>query len=168
VSEAYRLSQALAALHGGITSLRGEDGDLNIDVDALLPDEAADVETALLAVLRAAQMADAMADMAATMAANTKDRADRYKRRRDRLRGIAFAAMDALDKKRIEAPDLTASIAKGKPSLLVTDENSIPDEYWRSVRSVDKTAVTEAIKQGVVVPGAEISNGMPSISIRSR
>ena len=168
MSADYRLHLALSALHAGVATLRGEDADLNLDVDALLPDAAADVDAAILGVLRAARHATALSESAKAMADDLAERARRFKARSDRLKGIALGAMDAMQRKKIEAPDLTASVRNGVPGVVVTDETALPDSYWRTTRSVDKAALAETLKAGEVVAGAELSNGMPSIQIRSR
>jgi hypothetical protein len=168
MDNSWRLSQAIAALHGGIRSLREHDADLGVDINELLPEETAAVQDAIVGVLRAAKEADALSSAAAAMELDIAQRKVRFRVRTERLRGIAFAAMDALGIKKMELPDMTVSIQAGRPSLQITDEKTIPDQYWRVKRELDRTLIASELKEGVVIEGAELSNSMPHIVVRSR
>jgi hypothetical protein len=168
---AWQIEQAMSALMSGRAALLANDPDLAADEAAMsdaLRAETDDVFTLLHRMLRASVAARSMADAAEEMAANITARRDRYKRRADALRSTVFAAMDALGIPKIELPDLTASIARGKPAALITDEAALPDEYWRTTRAVNKAAINDAIKQGVVIPGVEMSNAIPSLQVRTK
>lgn len=43
-------------------------------------------------------------------------------------------------------------------SVLITDEDAVPDKYKKVVKTVSKTIVGEALKQGIEVAGAELSH----------
>lgn len=168
---AWQIEQAMSALMSGRAALLANDPDLAADEAAMsdaLRAETDDVFALLHRMLRASVAARSMADAAEEMAANITARRDRYKRRADALRSTVFAAMDALGIPKIELPDLTASIARGKPAALITDEQALPDEYWRTTRAVNKTAINDAIKQGVVIPGVEMTNAIPSLQVRTK
>lgn len=168
----YRLEQAMSVLLAGAERL-ADDPETGRD-EAMLADilgsdpATADAMDVLHRVLRAAVHARDMAEAADTRAKAIADRRDRYKRRAEMLRGVAFAAMDALGTRRVELPDLTASIAEGRPAVVVTDEAAIPSEYTRTVTTADKTALLHALRSGAEVPGATLSNGIPSIQIRTK
>ena len=168
---AWQIEQAMSALMSGRAALIANDPDLAADEAAMsdaLRAETEDVFALLHRMLRASVAARSMADAAEEMAANITARRDRYKRRADALRSTVFAAMDALGIPKIELPDITASIAKGKPAAIITDEAALPDEYWRTTRAVNKSAVNDAIKNGVVVPGVEMTNAIPSLQVRTK
>lgn len=120
------------------------------------------------AMLRAAIHANDMKAAAHTRSEILADRAERYANREATIRGAVFAAMDTLGLKRRELPDVTASIKAGTQSLAITDELAVPDNYWRITRTLDKAAIKAALKAGDTVPGAELSNGLPSLQIRSK
>ncbi|NBV20369.1 MAG: hypothetical protein EBS11_27890 [Janthinobacterium sp.] len=126
-----------------------------------------DVEELLARVLRAAVEAASMAKMATARINDMEARASRYANRAETLRATAFAAMDALQRTRIELPDLTASIKQNAPRVVITDETLIPAELTRTTVAPDKTAIKAALANGPVA-GAELSNSLPSISIRTR
>jgi hypothetical protein len=50
----------------------------------------------------------------------------------------------------------TVSLQKNPPSCEVTDESIIPTEYIKTVTSIDRKSILDAIKAGQAVPGAEI------------
>lgn len=167
----YRVEQALSAWHSARSRLLTEDADLAHDEAALselLGSEEGDVRDVLARLLRAACMATLMANSAGEMANEIKARQDRYKRRADSMRGTAFAIMDALGERRLELPDLTASIRAGTPSVIITDEAALPAEYIRITKAPDKAAILADLKQGVVVEGAQLSNGIPSLAVRTK
>ncbi len=164
----WRLSQALAALHGGIRNLREQDADLAVDINEALPDEAAAVQDAILGVARAAVQAERLSDLSAAAIKDQQDRKRRFDARNERLRGIVFAALEALGIRKIEAHDLTVNAIAGRSSVILTDETLIPADYWRVKREPDRTKIAEDLKVGVVIPGCELSNALPTIQIRSK
>jgi len=127
-----------------------------------------DVHTMLHRVIRAALEAESFADAVALRVKDLAERKARYERRAEQLRGVAFAVMDVLGEQKITQPDFTASIRAGSQRPTVVDEDAVPMEYKRTVISVDKVAINTAIKDGVVIPGVEMSNAFPSLSIRSK
>ena len=166
MSTPWQLQQAIFTLKTGAHRLAQEDPDLTVSVAEDLPEELAAVQNAVIAVARQAREARAMAEAAKAMADETAGRAARFMRRHDAMRGVLLAALDALGTRKIEGPDVTVSLRAGTPAPVITDEAQIPDAYWRTVRTLDKAALREDLKQGVVVDGAELANGLPSVTIR--
>lgn len=168
---AWQIEQAMSALMSGRAALLANDPDLAAD-EALLSEalkpEATDVYELLNRVLRAAVDARTMAEAADVRVKDLTARRDRYAKRAETLRGTAFSVMDALGLSRLELPDMTASIARGVPRPIVTNEEDIPDKYWRTTRSIDRVAVNDAIKQGVVIPGVEVTNVLPRLQVRTK
>lgn len=168
---AWAMEQAMSALMSGRAALIASDPDLAADEAALsdtLKTETDDVYALLHRVLLAAVEARTMADATDARVKDLTARRDRYKQRAETLRGTAFAAMDALGLTRLELPDLTASIARGRPVAIVTDETKLHDDYWRTTRAIDKAAINEAVKNGVVVPGVEMTNAIPNLQVRTK
>ena len=169
----FAIEQAMSVLLSARARLAADDPEMATD-ESLLADilgsdpDTCDAMDVLHRVLRAAVHAKDMAEAADARAKVITERRDRYKRRAEMLRGIGFAAMDALGTARVELPDLTASVATGRPSVVVTDEAAVPDTFIRMTRAPDKTLIAAALKAGETVPGAEMSNAMPVLSIRSK
>lgn len=95
-----------------------------------------------------------------------KERAERFERRIEALRALAFKVMNAADLKKVELPTTTLSIRNGAPQVVVHDEASLPADCIKTVTAPDKTAIREKLKAGDAVPGAYLSNGEPTLSIR--
>lgn len=95
-----------------------------------------------------------------------KERAERFERRIEALRALAFKVMNTADLKKVELPTATLSIRNGAPQVVVHDEASLPADCIKTVTVPDKTAIREKLKAGDAVPGAYLSNGGPTLSIR--
>ncbi len=158
----YAIQTAVVTMQKALAGEHDEDGVFHD------PQEATDdVEELLARVLRAAVEADAMRKMGIERMTALEERIERYAQRALNLRATAFAAMDALGRKKVELPDLTASIRQNAPRLIITDETQIPLSLTKTTTVIDKAAVKAALANGPV-PGAELSNSLPSISIRVR
>lgn len=167
----YKLEQAFSALLAARQRLLAEDPDIASDerlFSDMLEGEAGDAMEMLDRVLRASVHARDMSDAAQARAEEITARYNRYKKRAEALRGVAFAVMDALDLRRRELPDLTASIAAGRPSVVIVDEAALPDQFIRTRREPDKTALLQAMKAGEAVTGATLSNSLPSLQVRTK
>jgi hypothetical protein len=115
-----------------------------------------------------AQEAEAKA-MSTALAARMDDikiRVSRFEKRREAMRDLIFRVMSAANLRKAELPEATLSIRPGTAKVIVSNEDDLPDDFFRVTRSVDKAAIRDAIKAGKFVPGAELSNGEPSLSIR--
>lgn len=168
---AWRIETAMATWGAARARLLSDDPDLARDEAALselLGPEEGDVESILARLLRGAVRAGGMAEAAKGMASDLMDRHDRYSRRAEEMRRTAFAILDATGRRKIELPDLTATIRAGVPALAPIDDAFLPEEYWRVSRVPDKGAIVSAIRAGRDVPGAFMANGLPSLAIRSR
>lgn len=77
-----------------------------------------------------------------------------------RLREYLKQNMEKCGITEIKALDgsFTAKIGKGRPSVIIDDESLIADdsEFVRWSRTVNKTAIADAIKAGIEVPGAHL------------
>ena len=98
-----------------------------------------------------------------------QDRLDRLQDRASKRRQIAKDVMVDLDLKKLTAPDFTASIRAGMPSLLVIDEAAIPKIYWepREPR-LNRQSLASELKAGAEVAGAALSDPEPVLSVRTR
>lgn len=94
------------------------------------------------------------------------ERLTRFERREEAFRSLAFKIMQAADIKKAELPEATLSIRNGTPKVVITDETALPGACLKTTVTPDKTAIKEMITNGVSVPGALMSNGEPSLSIR--
>lgn len=167
----YALEQAMSALLATRQRLLQEDPDLASDerlFSDMLEGESGDAMDILHRVLRSAVYAEDMADAIGSRIDDLKVRHARFVGRSQALRGAAFAALDALGLPKLELPDLSASVRAGQPAVVITDEAALPDEMFRTTRAPNRTAIGEALRAGTEVPGAGLSNNLPSIQIRTK
>ncbi len=81
-------------------------------------------------------------------------------------------ALIAAEQEKIALPTATVFLSKRKPSLVVENEADIPSEFFVAPEPpaprLDKKALTEAISGGRQIPGATLSNGTVSLSVRRK
>ena len=108
-----------------------------------------------------------MMDGIASMMASLKDRGERLERQRDNLRTLLGVAMETGCIKRLETPLATASLRAVPPKAEIIDEAAIPARFWKPQEpKLDKRAVLDALKSKEPVPGASLSNGGMTVSIK--
>jgi hypothetical protein len=74
-----------------------------------------------------------------------------------------------LDLKKLNAPDFTASIREGIPSLMVLNEEAVPSIYWQpSEPRLNRQELAYELKQGAEIVGVALSDPEPVLSVRVR
>lgn len=82
-------------------------------------------------------------------------------------RALLITALDVSGRKKIETDVGTVSLSKVQPKVIVTDEAVIPVAFWKAADpKLDRKALAEALKSGQQIPGAELSNGGQTVTIR--
>lgn len=82
-------------------------------------------------------------------------------------RTIILMAMDRAGLDTIKSPLGTMTARPTPPKVQITDEAQIPAKFWKtSDPKLDRSAVGDALKAGESVPGASLSNGGITLSIR--
>lgn len=81
-------------------------------------------------------------------------------------REAILAAMQEAGERKVELPEGTLSVSRGPAKVIVTDEAEVPDAYKRTTVTVDKAALKKALVEGRTVPGAVLSNGGATLTIR--
>lgn len=96
-----------------------------------------------------------------------KARKDRFEHRVDSLRNLAFKLMSAAELAKVELPEATLSLRAGTQQLVgERDPMKTPDMFCKVTRELDRTKIKEHLKSGGAMPGFELTNGSPSLSIR--
>lgn len=117
------------------------------------------------AVKRIAEL-EAMDTALAIMAEQISARRSRLKAQCDSLRTAITISLEATNTKRLELPFATVSRRAVAPKAQIVTEAEIPSQFWkRADPKVDMRALLAALKEGPV-PGAELSNGSETISIK--
>jgi hypothetical protein len=93
-----------------------------------------------------------------------RERARRIEARSDRAREIATRIVEALGVSPLERPIYTASITYPRKPL-VTNAEELPDTYIR--HAPDMVAIGKALRAGETIPGAELKNPEPQLTIRT-
>ncbi len=177
-------AQAVAALRKSIKDL---DGDEDLLADTI------EGETSLFEVidrvLERIREADVMIAGIEAVAKTLSSRKARHEEALKRDRTLLEQAMVIAGVETIRRPTATLSLSYRAPSLLVTEESAIPAKWWKAGEpTLDKKGLAAALRQRAAiladeemppedkatalaelppVPGAELSNGAPSISIRN-
>lgn len=92
-------------------------------------------------------------------------RKKRFEHRVETLRNLALKIMSAADLSKVELPEATLSLRNTPPSVIITDEDNLPDIACKFERKPDKAKIKELLADGIVA-GAEMSNGGQTVSIR--
>lgn len=167
----YKIESVISAWQAARDHLLTSDPSLQDDeaalIEALGPEDA-DVHSILSRLLRGALHARDMAAAADERAKLIHARRDRYRRRAETAITAAFNIMQITGERRLELPDLVASIRRGPESVFVTSEDDLPDAYWREVttRTPDKGLIGKALKAGTDVPGATLANGAENLALK--
>jgi hypothetical protein len=79
--------------------------------------------------------------------------------RAESLREYALQNMKAVDLTEVRTSQFVLKVALNNPAVIVDNENDIPESFFITMPAtskLDKTAVADAIKSGVEVPGAHL------------
>lgn len=164
-------AQAVAALRASIAGL---------DADDELLADTIEGETSLFEVVD--KLLDRMRDCDVTIegieavAAGLAERKRRAEEAKKRDRAMLEQAMTIAGVEKIARPTATLSLSQRAPSVLITEESDIPARFWiAGDPKLDKKALAEAVRAHVEepgehepIPGATLSNGAPSITIRTK
>jgi hypothetical protein len=94
-------------------------------------------------------------------------RRTRFQHRAEADKALIEQAMMIAELTKVERPGATLSLVNRPPKLMLADEADIPAQFWKpAAPSLDKKALTEALKAGEAIPGANLSNSAPSLTVR--
>lgn len=103
--------------------------------------------------------------------ANLKARAARLDAQKKNLRTAMCVAMEMaeLPGGKLETPVGTISLKRIPPKLDIVDESAIPARFFKPQDpKLDKAALTAALKEKEIIPGAQLDNGSITIQVGSR
>jgi hypothetical protein len=125
-----------------------------------------DLPSAVVAVLRAALEREAQAKaIKDELIARLTERARRLEDGAKSLRAAALQAMTEAGLPSIKAIDMSVSVGRGKPRVIITDPAQVPDALCKIVREPSKTLIANAIANTGDVPGATLGNPQPFLTI---
>jgi Gp157 protein len=170
---AWTVGQVLAIAKATAERLASAGEAVETDESALfaaLREDGADVESIIRRLARAVVESESLSEAAARRKSAIADREKRYSKRADEYRASLFAVMQALERATFADAEFTITLSRNLGgTVIITDEKKLPDGYVRTKREPDKKKIGDDLKQGVVIPGAELSQGgEPTLTIRTR
>lgn len=161
VKEVLQNAQAMQRANSGLA----EDEILNHDMI-----EGSTNVLDLLKVLEG-ERREAVRQMAGLRTLITQDelRLERFERREQRLRELAFVVMQACNLRKVDLPEATYSIRPSPPKVIITAAtiDELPEAYIRVKKEPDKVAIKAALQSGDKVTGAALSNQPDTLMIRT-
>jgi hypothetical protein len=131
------------------------DGETNFDrVIEVITDE----------FLEALSMKGAIADRMESL----RERSDRYGKKAETIRTLAFDLMQAANRPKVELPVATLSIRKGVSKVEIDDLTAIPQGFKRTEVIPLKTELKKALEAGEAIPGARLQTGPDGLSVRTK
>ena len=180
-------AKAVKALRESIGAL-GEDEDLMVDV---IEGETSLME-AIEKLLGQIRDCDVTIEGCKAVKASLSDRQVRAEKTKATTRALIEQAMSIAELDKLPTPTATISLAKGQRKVVINDESEIPSRFWVTPDPVlDAKALAAALKERdkaiaaladlegdekaaaiaalpAEIPGAELTNGAPTLTIRVR
>lgn len=127
------------------------------------------LDALLIAVMRSADEDGLLVAGIKARVEELNERKKRIERRIEAKEALVQHTMERACLKRIEAPDFTVSVQATPAAVIVTDEKAIPADYWKPQDpKLDKAGISAALKAKKDVPGAMLSNGGATLSVRRK
>ena len=126
-----------------------------------------DLREMIVAVARSQQEDRTLAQALRARFEEMQERLRRFDHRVDQKRDLLATVMERAEIGKIAECDLTISLRRSPPPLVVADEDAIGEEYWKpQPPKLDRRKLLDDLKSGADVPGACLGNGGQSISVR--
>jgi Siphovirus Gp157 len=128
-----------------------------------------DLHEMLAAIIRSALIDEALQVGLRSRLEDMKQRLARLEERGAKKRQSALEAMSEVGLKKLEQADFTASARAGSPALVVVSEDVIPETYWvPQPPKLDRQSLLADLKRVGEIPGAQLSNSKPTLSVRTK
>lgn len=125
------------------------------------------IETITQAVARLAEL-DGHTEALNIQIKALTERKSRFEAQHDRIKAAIAVAMQQAELRKLELPAATLTIKAVPPKADITDEALIPSKFWKPQDpKLDRKAVLDALKAKEDVPGARLTNGGETLSLRS-
>ena len=149
--------------------IRAEDPQIDDQTLADTVEGLTDLHEIVTAIIRSALADEALVLGLKCRISDMQGRLERLQDRASKRRAIAKDVMVELNLKKLTAPDFTASIREGTPTLMVINEDAVPSIYWQPGEPrLKRHDLAHDLKQGVEITGVALSNPEPVVSVRTR
>lgn len=99
--------------------------------------------------------------------AKLKARLERHSKRAEGIREAIQAAMETAEITSLKTAAATLSLRSSQAAVEITDQAALPVIFLKQPPpTVDKKAISAALKSGEAIPGAVLSNQPPALSVR--
>ena len=95
-------------------------------------------------------------------------RKERFGWREDACRKLAHRLMDLAHLRKVQLTEATFSVRASPARCIITDESSLPDKFMRIKKEPNLAVIKDALKTGVDVKGATLSNQPDTIAILTK
>ncbi len=96
-------------------------------------------------------------------------RLSRIQGRVEKKRDLVVSVMDRAGIRKISEADFTASLRATPRPLVISDEEAVPENYWKTPPpKLDKKLLMESLAGDREIPGACLGNGGVTVSVRVR
>lgn len=109
---------------------------------------------------------ETLAEATSARIAKIRERQTRLTHRAQFYRSLMHRLLTVTGIQSVALAEAKVSIMKSPDKVIITDENAVPDAFMKITKEPNKTAIKNAIKTGTYVPGAALSNGGTTISVR--
>lgn len=109
---------------------------------------------------------ETLAEATSARIAKIKERQTRLTHRAQFYRSLMHRLLTVTGIQSVALAEAKVSIMKSPDKVIITDESAVPDAFMKITKEPNKTAIKNAIKTGTYVPGAALSNGGTTISVR--
>jgi hypothetical protein len=128
-----------------------------------------DLHEMIAAVIRSALVDEALRVGLRSRLDEMRERLTRLELRCEKKREMALEAMSQVGLRKLEQPDFTASVRAGLPTLVVVNEGDIPPDYWvPQPPKLNRQALLAGMKRGDEVPGVQLGNAKPILTVRTK
>lgn len=164
---AYRVATSAAAARALLQSIAelvvdDETAEIIIDTETTLPD-------AISAAMTRIEELESHREALVAAIDRMDHRKSRFGANIETLRRSIQAAMETTDLRKLELPVATLSLRAVPPSVVITNQDVIPVAYMRQPPAVpDKSRIKAALKDGIAIDGAELSNGGVTLAISTK
>jgi hypothetical protein len=123
----------------------------------------------IAAIVRSALLDEALQAGLKSRMVDLRSRLTRFEERSSKKRRLVLEAMSDAGLAKLEQPDFTVSVRAGSPALLVVTEEIIPLQYWMpQPPKLDRQAILNDLKVGEEIPGVQLGNREPVLTVRTK
>jgi hypothetical protein len=128
-----------------------------------------DLREIIAAIIRSALVDEALQAGLRLRLEEMRQRFTRLDERGVKKRRLALEAMSEVGLTTLQEPDFSASLRAGAPALVIVSEQEIPEAYWLAQPAkLDRQGLLGELKRGASIPGAELTNSKPVLTVRTK